>query len=391
MNICFYCDSIFTFGGVQRVLAVVAKALSASHQVTILTMDSPTLEDTSLYGLNQADITYQYLSYPPLKKTEYFPCKAYSLLYKKVLPHTGLTSGWYAHSSFPASRQKLLTNKLNEGNYDIIIGVHAFLSIRLATIRQKLNAKQVIGWMHNSYQAFFENRPAYLEGLQNHFIHQMRKLDGLVVLTHMDAELYQQRMQLSPTVIYNPLTIEPQGRSNPEARKFLAVGRMSPRHKGFDILIEGFAIFAKQNKEWTLDIVGEGPEEAMLREQIARHGLEERIKLHPFTKEIQKYYAGASVYVLSSRWEGFGLVLTEAMAHGLPIISSDIPTSRELLADSPHAVLFRSENTEDLADKLLLMSESKELEQLGDKAIRQSEQFGIETAVREWENLFKTV
>lgn len=391
MNICFYCDSIFTFGGVQRVLAVVAKALSASHRVTILTMDSPTLEDTSLYGLNQADITYQYLSYSPLRMAEYFPCKAYSLLYKKVLPHTGLTSGWYAHSSFPASRQKLLAKKLNEGNYDVIIGVHAFLSIRLATIRRKLNARLVIGWMHNSYQAFFENRPAYLEGLQNHFIHQMRKLDEVVVLTHMDAQLYQQQMQLSPTVIYNPLTIEAGERSNPEARKFLAVGRMSPRHKGFDILIEGFAIFAEQDMEWTLDIVGEGPEEGMLRQLIARYGLEARIKLHPFTKEIQRYYAGASVYVLSSRWEGFGLVLTEAMAHGLPIISSDIPTSQELLANSPHAMLFRSEDAKDLADKLLLMSRNKELKLLGDEAIRQSGHFSIETAVKEWENLFKTV
>lgn len=391
MNICFYCDSIFSFGGVQRVLAVVAKALSASHRVTILTMDSPTLEDTSLYELNQTDITYQYLSYAPLRGTEYFPCKAYSLLYKKVLPHTRLTSGWYAHSSFPASRQKLLADKLNEGNYDVIIGVHAFLSIRLATIRQRLNAKKVIGWMHNSFQAFFENKPSYLEGLQNHFIHQMQKLDGLVVLTHMDAALYLQRLQLSPIVIYNPLTLEPKGRSNSKACKFLAVGRMSPRHKGFDILIEGFALFAKQEMEWTLDIVGEGPEEDMLRELITRHKLEKRIMLHPFTKEIQKYYAGASVYVLSSRWEGFGLVLTEAMAHGLPVISSDIPTSRELLADSPHAILFRSEDAKDLANKLLLMSKNKELQQLGDEAIRQSGKFSIETAVKEWENLFKTV
>lgn len=389
MNICFYCDSIFTFGGVQRVLAVIAKALSVSHQVTILTMDSPEIKDTSLYELGSTDITYRYINYAPLKISEYLPCKTYSLLYKKILPHNERTSDGYAQSSFPASRQQLLTKELNEGNYDVIIGVHAFLSLRLATIRRKLKAQKVIGWMHNSYQAFFENQPAYLEGLKSHFIYQMRKLDEVVVLTHTDALLYKEKLQLSPTVIYNPLTIIPRGRSNPDAKKFLAIGRMSPRHKGFDILIEGFSIFAQRNHDWTLDIVGEGPEETMLRELIVRHNLDGRIKLHPFTKDVQAYYAAASVYVLSSRWEGFGLVLTEAMAHGLPIISSDIPTSRELLANSHHAVLFKSEDPKDLANKLQLMSENSELERMGEEALEQSEHFSIETAVKEWDNIFK--
>lgn len=389
MNICFLCDSIFTFGGVQRVLAVIAKELSATHCVTILTRDAPSLKDTTLYGLDEADIRYRFIHFAPLTKLEYIPCKAYSLLYKKLLPHTRLTSRWYAHSSFPPSQSNLLIKKLNEGNYDIVIGVHAFLSIRLATVRNKLNAKQVIGWMHNSYEAFFENQPSYLEGLKDHFKHQMKKLNRVVVLTHTDAKLYKKELELEPTVIYNPLTINPIGRSRPEACKFLAIGRMSPRHKGFDILINGFAIFASKNKEWTLDIVGEGPEEGILRELITRHGLEDRITIHPFTKEVQRHYAAASVYILSSRWEGFGLVLSEAMAHGLPIISSDIPTSRELLGGATNALLFKSEDEQDLAEKMKCMSESKELSRMGEESIALSRQFKVEKAVEQWEELFK--
>lgn len=389
MNICFLCDSIFTFGGVQRVLAVVAKALSASHRVTILTLDSPSLKDTTLYGLDGADIRYDFIHFAPPAKREYIPCKSYSLLYKKVLPHNGFTSAWYARSSFPPSQSKLLVKKLNEGSYDVVIGVHAFLSIRLATVRHELNAKKVIGWMHNSYEAFFENRPSYLEGLKSHFKHQMKKLDEVVVLTHTDAKRYKKELQLEPTVIYNPLTIDPIGQSRPEVRRFLAIGRMSPRHKGFDILINGFAIFAEKNKEWALDIVGEGPEEGMLRELVIRHGLENRITIHPFTKEVQKYYAAASVYILSSRWEGFGLVLTEAMAHGLPIISSDIPTSRELLAGTTNTFFFKTEDERDLAEKMKQMSESKELSRMGEESLALAGQFGVEKAVKQWEELFK--
>jgi glycosyltransferase involved in cell wall biosynthesis len=78
--------------------------------------------------------------------------------------------------------------------------------------------------------------------------------------------------------------------------------------------------------------------------------LEQRIALHPFTNQIQDYYTKAQVYVLSSRWEGFGLVLVEAMAHGLPVVSSDLPTSLEIMG--PFGIYFRNENVEELAEKL---------------------------------------
>lgn len=388
MNICFLCDSIFTFGGVQRVLSVVAKALSASHEITIVTLDSPSLKDTSLYGLDQADIQYEFIHFDPPTAIEYLPCKAYSLLYKKVLPHTKTTSQWYARSSFPPSQSNVLVKKLNEGNYDIIIGVHVFLSIRLATVRHQLNARRVIGWMHSSYQAFFEIGPGYLEGLKSHFVHQMRKLNYIVVLTNTDGGIYRERLQLAPTVIYNPLTVRPQACSNPDAHKFLAVGRLSPRTKGFDILIKGFAIFAQSDTNWTLDIVGEGPEEEALRKLIAANGLEDRVKLHPFTKEIETYYAAASVYILSSRWEGLPLVLMEAMAHGLPIISSDIPVSRELFSGATNALLFKSEDEYDLAEKMKQMSESKDLRHMGEKSAAHAEWFDLEKVMEKWDEIF---
>jgi glycosyltransferase involved in cell wall biosynthesis len=128
------------------------------------------------------------------------------------------------------------------------------------------------------------------------------------------------------------------------------VGRFSRQHKGFDLLIEAFRIFAKENAEWTLDIVGEGPEEEMYRQKIAEYELEKRIQIHPFTNNIQAYYSQAQVYVLSSRWEGFGLVLVEAMAHGLPVVSSDLPTSQEIMGD--FGFYFRNGDIKELAEKL---------------------------------------
>lgn len=155
------------------------------------------------------------------------------------------------------------------------------------------------------------------------------------------CRLFLSEMNLCCEVIYNPLTVLPKGRGKKEYRRILAVGRFSFGHKGFDILIKAFSVFVKTHPDWTLEIVGEGPEEALYRSLINEYELEKNMALHPFTKEVQEYYAHSSMYVLSSRWEGFGLVMIEAMAHGLPVIASDLPITRELLKDKDMAVLLR--------------------------------------------------
>lgn len=329
-KICFLTDSIFSFGGVQRVTAVIAKELSKDNDVTIVTFDKPEAKDTSLYGLSECPIHFRFFQYPKVGYWKWRFCKAYSFLFRKVLPQNRLTSDLYMHSSFPSEKRNALAEELKTGNYDTIIGVHAPLAARLASCKNSLGQTRLIGWIHNSYKALFGEGSTYIgPELRRHYEFQLAKLDATVVLCHYDAKQYH-----FPTrVIYNPLTLQPGSPSQGNSKRFLAVGRFSHLHKGFDLLIEAFRIFAKENGEWTLDIVGEGVEEPIYRKMIKDYQLEERIHIHPFTNNIQKYYSEAQVYVLSSRWEGFGLVLVEAMAHGLPVISSDLPTSREIMGD----------------------------------------------------------
>lgn len=387
MNICFYCDSIFSYGGVQRVLAVISKALSKNHKITILTLDDPALTDTKMYDLDSADIHYIYLKYSKLPFYEKVPCKTYSLLYKTILPQNRFTTKLYSYSSFPHTHRSLLIKTLNDGDYDIVVGVHVFLSFHLASIRKSIKAK-TIGWMHNSYDAFFNIKTSYLGNLKKRFKYQMPHLDRIIVLTNYDKELYLEKLNIISEVIYNPLTIVPGEKSSPLNKKFLAIGRFSHLHKGFDILIEAFAIFAQQNQDWTLDIVGEGPEEGLLRSLISKHKLEQRITLYPFTNDVQKHYSAASIYVLSSRWEGFPLVLFEAMSFGLPIISSNIPVAREILEKKGVAVLFENESSMDLAQKMGDIINGIDLKKMSEIALEHSQINSIERIVQQWETLF---
>lgn len=371
-------DSIFSVGGVQRVTAVIAKELAKGNDVTIITFDKEKAKDTSLYDLHEADIHYRFFSYPDTPSWKNFICKAYSYLYRRVIPQTRLTSDWYSHSSFPAEKRNALTKELKRGNYDAIIGVHAPLAVRLASCKKSLTGIRLVGWIHNSYKALFGKESLYIgPELCKHYEWQLEKLDKTIVLSLDDAKKYHFTTQ----VIYNPLTLIPRPPSKGNSKKFLAVGRFSRRHKGFDLLIDAFHLFAKQDKEWMLDIVGEGPEEEIYRKKIAEYGLDQRVILHPFTHHIQEYYSNAQIYVLSSRWEGFGLVLVEAMAHGLPVISSDLPTSKEIMGD--FGLYFENGNVEQLAQRLADATRINWVQKSAE-AIEIAKRFNIDSIIKQW-------
>lgn len=386
-KICFLVDSIFSIGGVQRVTAVIAESLSMDYDVTIITFDAPDQKDPSLYSLKDYPLNYVFAHYPAIGQWKEKACKAYSYIYKKVQPQGKWASGLYAHSSFPSERQQWLTTLLNAGDYDIIVGVHAFLAIRLATIRRHLKAKKVIGWIHNSFEALLNEGSPYLgTSLKAHYGWQLKKLDDVVVLYQQDAEMYQKAYGLMPTTIPNPLTLTPGKRSDGKGKRFLAVGRFSPLHKGFDLLIEAYALFARQNREWTLDIVGDGPEKTMLQQMIDQRRLGDRVKLHPFTTNVQHYYSAASIYVLSSRWEGFGLVMVEAMAHGVPVVSSDLPSSKDILGD--FGIYFHNGNINELAQQL---EEATRIDwqKKSEEAIALARHFDIAQINKQWKALFQ--
>ena len=388
-RICFVVDSIFSIGGVQRVTAVIAKELAKDNDVSIITFDKPEQQNKELYGLGESNIKFRFFFYPKIGIIRKFICKAYSGLYLKLQPQSRWCSDLYAHSSYPSELRNALLHKLQQEQYDIIIGVHAPLAARLATLKNKLPGVKLIGWLHNSYEALFGDDSHYYIGAKRrrHYIYQFRKLDDVVVLCQDDANRFTAfDKEFEPKVIYNPLTLIQGETSKGTSKRFLTIGRFTPLHKGIDLLIEAFHLFAQKNTEWNLEIVGEGTEESTFRGLIRQYHLEERITIHPFTNNIQEYYANAQIYVLSSRWEGMPLVLVEAMAHGLPIVTSDLPVSKEILGD--FGLYFKNGNIEDLAQRLEeathidWQTKSKE-------ALEIAQRFDIKNIIKQWKELIE--
>lgn len=383
MKICFFVDSIFSYGGVQRITAVIARYFAKEHEVTILTLDDPLSEDTTLYELNTVNIKFEYFSYPEIPKHVNVWNKIYSGLYKFFKPSNRWMSDLYGVSSFSKRKQQVLIEVLNRKDYDVIIGVHAFLSLRLASIRTQLTCPRVIGWMHNSYQALFEMKDPYLPNLKHHFAHHMKYLDDIVVLCKNDQVLFKKYLDLHVEYIYNPVTLQPGDVANVANKRFLTVGRLTPVMKGFDVLIKAFSIFAQNNHDWTLEIVGEGPDEDNVKKWIDESGVAHRIILSPFTKDIQKHYSGASVYILPSRWEGMPLVLMEALSHGLPVICSDLPVCEELLGNTSYTKIFPTANVSLLAEAMKYMANA-DLGSMQGECLNKAMEFSLDNIAKKW-------
>ena len=385
-KICFLTDSIFSIGGVQRVSAVIAKELAKDDAVTIVTFDKPDSFNPEIYDLGCSNITFRFFSYPSIKNWKKILYRLYSGIYLKCHFQSEWSSDLYAKSSFPTPLRTALAKELQEGHYDVIIGVHAPLAARLATLRSYLPNTKLIGWIHNSFEALFGKTSLYIGAdRKRHYVYQFQKLDDVIVLCNHDAETYKKYdSNFHPIVIYNPLTLTPGEPSEGNTHRFLAVGRFSHRHKGFDLLIKAFHIFAQHHSDWTLDIVGEGVEKELYISLIQKYHLEDSIFIHPFTKNIQDYYSKAQVYVLSSRWEGFGLVLVEAMAHGLPIVSSDLPTSKEIMGD--FGLYFKNDDIKALADCLVEATHIN-WEKKSKEAIEIANRFGVDQIIEKWKQV----
>lgn len=342
-----------------------------------------------MYGLNEANITYRFIQYPKVGELKNKLCKAYSGIYLKLQPQSKWSSNLYARSSFPSELRQVLLAELKREDFDIIIGDHAPLAARLATLKKDLPKAKLIGWLHNSYEALFGDNSHYYIGAKRrrHYVYQFRKLDDVVVLCQDDANhFHQYDHQFSPIVIYNPLTLKSGIPSQGNSKRFLTVGRFTPLHKGIDLLIEAFHLFAQKDHDWMLDIVGEGKEEPKYKALISKYELEDRITIHPFTNQIQDYYSNAQVYVLSSRWEGMPLVLVEAMSHGLPIVTSDLPVCEEILGD--FGLYFENGNIEDLARRLEEVTHI-DWRKKSQEALKIAQRFDLHLIVEQWKQLLE--
>lgn len=221
-------------------------------------------------------------------------------------------------------------------------------------------------------------------------LHQTKLLDAVVVITKADLKEWQ-KTHSNVSQIYNFITVTSDKPAALENKRAIAVGKLDPQ-KGFDMLIDAWNLRKEFLEDWTLDIFGQGEWFEMLTEKIKLYHLENNIFLKGISSDIKSEYLNSSLFLFSSRYEGFGLVLAEAMSCGLPAVSFDCPQGPSEIIDSSNGFLIPLGNLEKFADAMVVLAQNKEERIIkGTNATSSIKKFDKDVIMKQWINLFRSL
>ena len=221
----------------------------------------------------------------------------------------------------------------------------------------------------------------------NNLVKKLKQLDSFVVLTEKDKEAWVELDNVC--VIPNPLSFVPQNISKLTEKRVIAVGRYC-HEKGYDLLLKAWRIVQNSIADWRLEVFGEG-DRSQYDEMISSLNMDRyRCILHGRSSNIQDEFEKSSLAVCSSKFEGFGLVITEAMSCGLPVVSFDCPWGpRAIIKDGEDGLLVDNGNVEKLADAITWMIQHPEMRsKMASKAVENVQRFSIEKIAEKWKSLF---
>lgn len=273
----------------------------------------------------------------------------------------------------------------------------------ISTLRREINfltgindGSLKIGELHvnrNNYRNFDVNHSNSVKRLfaklwMNSLLRHLKRLDKMIVLS--DSALKEWPELGNVVKIPDALPFKIDGNSDLSAKRIISIGRYA-YDKGNDLLLQAWAIIEKEHPDWFLDIYGNGDKEPY-KIQMVELGIDpNRCHLYGPISDVKKEYLSSSVFVLPSRFEGFGLVIIEAMACGVPVVAFDCENGpRSIIADGETGFLIPPFDINALAEKVMLLNSDVELrKQIGKNAQEAVSQYDIDRIGLQWKYLFE--
>ena len=317
----------FSLGGVQRVAITIADGLAE-------------IEDYSVYLISFSGIDNFYYSVSEKCKIIINPAKrkfSENLKFRLAAKRYKISEKEMLISKIYKNQLRGLISILKDENFDCVILCQSDLTALASKIKTAVPKIKVIGWQHSDYEIYFTNTE-YAKLFLDEYVKGLEVADEVVCL----AKNYQtkfRRHNKNTVFIYNPVTLDVNKISKLNTLNIIFVGRLVMENKGLDLLLD---VIEQAPQNWNWILAGDGKDRNQLESLILKKQLTSKIKLvGALNKDnLIKHYESGSVFVSTSRWEGFGLSIIEAMSFGLPIVAFDIPGVREALDDGRCGILI---------------------------------------------------
>lgn len=278
-------------------------------------------------------------------------------------------------------RRNEMIKYLKMTDSDVIISTRIMLNDWLGEYGKNTTLK--IGWEHNHHH----NNMHYATDV----VRSAKNLDYLVLVSNDLFKFY--RSELLPykcKCVFIPNVIDkiPKTKSKLDSKRFISVGRLSPE-KGYLDLLKIYKNLKNKGIDWKLDIVGDGSERETLEKFIKDNKLDNDVILHGFKKsdEIEKLMQKASIYIMCSYTESFGIVLLEAMSNGLPCIAFDSAEgAKEIITSGRDGYIIRRRNFEAMEKKIIdLVNDKDKRKELGNNGRIKVKQYTRDIIKEKWE------
>lgn len=364
------------YGGIEKSIIALANLLCKKYEVEIVCTYK--LYDKPVFDLNKkVKVCYLMEGYRPnrvefkraLKKKKIFTAFKEGLKGLKIL-HL---------------RRKTMINYIKNSDADVIISTRDIFNAWLGDYAKSEVLK--IGWEHNHYHDNYR--------YARNVIRSVYYLDYFVLVSASLKDFYESHLTTSNCqCVYIPNIIDkiPKKVSSLETKRIVSVGRLSPE-KGYMDLLKVFSVIANKYHTWHLDIIGDGVEKERLEKFINNHELNERVTLHGFQNKdyIDKILHDSSIYVMTSYTESFGIVLLEAMSHGLPCIAFDSAEgARELINSGMNGYLIKNRSYAAMIKKIEDLMKNKNVRKKIGLAGRDSIKiYTSEIVGEQWYNLIE--
>ena len=282
---------------------------------------------------------------------------------------------------------KIKTNKLREKKYDVAIAFSDHLNDSYVVLEHIKAAKKIV-WAHGLIYQYLLMSPAFEK--------MYKKFDKIVSINHIDQnDIFYCKPYLKYDIVnmYKPTYRTKKASDEDLGKKYgkyiLSVARLE-EPKDFITLIEAYNKLSNDiKKEYNLVIVGDGPDREKIKNRIEKLNLNKKVFMVGAQSDVDTYYQHADLFVLSTKSEGLGMVIIEAMGNGCPVISTDAPYGpREILGSNDYGILCPVGDSEKMSAAIEeLLNDKQKRKKFIEKGLVRCKDFEIDTIMKQFYDL----